>query len=100
MTATSPQSKADMLYTLRQVQVASGQQTVRFHVLLAGAGNNISRQRRRGRPLVPANLFKVITYVLLVVRILRAPGPIFFCRPEAGRIGRKHFVSQYQSARG
>src|SRR5271157_3017707 len=53
------------------LQLASRQLTVCLEVLFACPQRNFLGEGWRGRLLVPANFFKVVPYILLIVGILR-----------------------------
>src|SRR5215471_15882109 len=57
--------------TASNVQLAPSKPPVRFNIFLAGLLRHFRRKRRRRRLLVPANLFQVISHVLLVEGWLR-----------------------------
>src|ERR1700694_4636066 len=66
----------------------------RLQITGAGARDHFVGERRRRRLLVPAQLFQVITQVLLVERGLRTARPVLLKVPEARGIRRHHLVDE------
>ena len=76
-----------------------GQQPQRFAIVIAGARENVGRQMRRGRLLVPVQRFQIVAYELLVETRRTDAGLIRCHRPEAGGVGGERLVDQQEIAR-
>src|SRR6202521_1826527 len=77
---------------------SSCQARERFAVLFAGARNDLGRQFRSRRLLVPVEGLQVVAYELLV-EARRAHTPAIAVRgPEARGVRRQHFVDERQPA--
>src|SRR6476661_817218 len=75
----------------------AGQAFQRLAVLGAGFFDDIGRQRRRGRRLLPIlHGFQVIPHKLLVEGWRRTAGLVRVGRPETRGIGSQHFIHQMQ----
>ena len=74
------------------IECMAGNALVRFPVFVSRAGDDVRRQRRSRRLLVPADPLEIVAHVLLVERRLRLAGSVLIGRPETRRIGRERFV--------
>src|SRR5438874_1283159 len=63
------------------LEFPAGQPAERFKVFLPRFFDDVRRQRRHGRPLVPANPFEVVADELLVEARLRATRLVAVARP-------------------
>src|SRR4029077_20645752 len=70
----------------------------RFTILAGGSFDDLARERRRRRRLVPGLSLQPVAHELLVEARRRCAGPIAVQRPEARGIGRQHLVHQPQLA--
>src|SRR4029077_1530112 len=77
---------------------SGGQARERFAVLVAGARDDLGRQFRSRRLLVPVEGLQVVAYELLVEARRAHTRAIAVRGPEARGIGRQHFVDERQPA--
>src|SRR5439155_18193584 len=85
------------MYEMGYLELFSGQQVVSLEVLVAGFGDDLGQERRRGRLLVPIERLEVIPDKLFVETGLAAAGLIPVGRPETGGIRRQHLVNEQQT---
>src|SRR5437016_4452581 len=81
-----------------RVERLAGDPLVSLDVLLAGAPDDVVRDRRRGRIAIPAGGRSPIAHKLLVKARLRAARLVLIGGPEARGIGRAHLVAERQLA--
>src|SRR5205085_2022584 len=78
----------------------AGDAVVGVDVELARAGDDVVRQLRSRRRLVPARAGRPVAHILLVEGWLPMPGLIAVGRPEARGVGCEHFVADHDRAVG
>src|SRR5690606_14772217 len=76
--------------------VSAGQSLERFTVLGGRLFEDVCRQTRRRRRLVPGLCFEPVAHELLVVRRRADAFGVTFCRPESRGIRREHLVHEVQ----
>src|SRR4051794_36737112 len=76
----------------------AGQALVRLPVELTGARDDLIRDGRRGRRLVPAGAGRPVAHVLLVEGRLRSPRRVAVGGPEARRVRRADLVGEDERA--
>src|SRR5579885_1612533 len=69
-----------------------------FAILLTGAGDDLRRQLRSRRLLVPVESLEIVTHELLVEARRAGAGAVRVGRPEAGGIGRERLIDQDERA--
>src|SRR5688500_18253752 len=74
----------------------AGDAFVRIHVSLPGRGDDLVREVRRRRRLVPTALLQPVAHGLLVEARRSLPFTHFGGLPEAARVGRENFVADSQ----
>ena len=70
----------------------------RLAIVVAGARDDVRRQVRRRRLLVPVQRFQIVAHELLVETRRTDAGFVGGNRPEARRVRRQHLVDQHQIA--
>src|SRR5882762_8660471 len=68
-------------------------------IVFAGARQDIGREMRSRRLLVPVQRLEIVAHELLVETRRTDPGLVGFHRPEAGRVGSQGLVDQEKISR-
>src|ERR1041384_958596 len=82
------------------IQLTPCELAICLNILVAGPASYISRERRRGGLLIPANFLQIVPHILLIERLLGHSRFIFFGRPKTRGIWRKYFICKSYSRQG